>query len=506
MSQYILEARNIRKTFPGVVALDKVDFAVKQGEVHALVGENGAGKSTLMMVLGGVYTPDQGQVFINGREIYLKSPRDSMNNGIGIVFQELSLVPHLSVAENIFFNRQPVNKLGMVDKKKLNEQTREMLGRFNIKNISPAMLVRNLSIANQQVVEILKSMSESPRVIVLDEPTSSLTEIEVLQLFNNIRKLKSEGISFIYISHHLKEVFEIADTVTVLRDGEKVVTAPVSSVDEEYLISHMVGRAIQDIYGKRAEDAKLGKVVFSAKNLSRKGVFEDISFDVRAGEIVGFSGLVGAGRTELARSIFGADPLTGGEMMLDDKPFKARSSGAAIREKVGYMTEDRKTLGLFLDFDISQNLVANRLEAFTKRGIMCDDDMCYVSEQIVNDFGVVTSSIQKKVRELSGGNQQKVLLASWMSIDPKLLIVDEPTRGVDVGAKFEIYHLLRKMAREKQCGIVVISSDLPEILGLSDRIVVMKDGRVAGILDGQEATEKSVMSLAIGSGNGEKSV
>ncbi len=501
MSEYVLEARNISKSFPGVKALDGVDFAVRPGEVHALVGENGAGKSTLMMVLGGVYIPEEGQVFVDGKQAHFKTPRDSIDSGIGIVFQELSLVPHLSVAENIYFNRQPVGRFGIVDKKRLNKQAEEMLMRFQIRSISPTTLVRDLSIANQQVVEILKSMSEAPKVIVLDEPTSSLTEVEVKQLFHNIRRLKAEGISFIYISHHLNEVFEIADTVTVLRDGQHVVTAPISEANEDFLISHMVGRSIEDIYGKRDDKTTIGDVVFKADGLTRRGAFTDVTFDVREGEIVGFSGLVGAGRTEVARSIFGADPLDSGSMSLDGKPFMARTSGGAIQQHVGYMTEDRKTLGLYLDFDINQNLVANRLDHFTKHGMMCDDDMCYVSEQIVSDFGVVTSSINKKVRELSGGNQQKVLLASWMSIEPKLLFVDEPTRGVDVGAKCEIYQLLRKMAEEKRCGIVLISSDLPEVLGLSDRIVVMKDGRVAGILDGQTATEKSVMSLAIGSGS-----
>jgi len=503
LSEYILEARGIEKSFPGVKALDKVDFAVRRGEVHALVGENGAGKSTLMMVLGGVYVPEAGEVHVDGKAVRFRSPRDSIQSGIGIVFQELSLVPHLSVAENIYFNRQPVKLGGRIDRKRLQQLTTEMLARFGITHISPATLVRDLSIANQQVIEILKAMSEAPKIIVLDEPTSSLTEVEVARLFENIRRLQNEGISFVYISHHLNEVFEIADSVTVLRDGQKVVTAKVADVDEDFLISHMVGRSIENIYGSRAADAPLGEVIFRAENLTREGVFRDVSFDVREGEIVGFSGLVGAGRTEVARSIFGADPLTSGSMTLDGKPFCVNDCARAIKEKVGYMTEDRKTLGLFLDFDITQNFAANRLGGYVKHGMMCDGDLCFVSEQIVKDFRVVTSSIEKKVRELSGGNQQKVLLASWMSIDPKILFVDEPTRGVDVGAKWEIYQLLRNLAKEKRCGIVVISSDLPEILGLSDRIVVMKEGRVAGILDGSTATEKSVMKLAIGSGGEE---
>ena len=498
MSEYVLEARGIQKSFPGVRALDGVDFGVRPGEIHALVGENGAGKSTLMMVLGGIYQPDAGEILMDGQPMHFQSARDSIEHGIGIVFQELSLVQQLSVAENIYFNRQPVNRLGFVDRRRMNAAAEAMLARFNISNIKPTTLVRDLSIANQQVIEILKAMSEEPKVIVLDEPTSSLTEVEVAQLFENIRRLKKEGIAFIYISHHLSEIFEIADTVTVLRDGQKVITAAVKDVDEDFLISHMVGRAIDNIYGHRDADAPIGDVVFSAKGLTREGVFSDVSFDVREGEIIGFSGLVGAGRTEVGRAIFGADPLDTGEMTLEGKPYKAESSDKAIARGVGYMTEDRKDLGLYLSFDISRNIAANRLGAFTKNGFIQDALLRQDSENTVKEFGVVTPSIHKVIGQLSGGNQQKVLLAAWISIHPKLLIVDEPTRGVDVGAKCEIYQILRRMAKNLHCGIMMISSDLPEVLGLSDRIVVMKDGRMAGILDGPTATEKSVMSLAAG--------
>lgn len=500
MGEYVLQARGIVKSFPGVKALAGVDFKVRPGEVHALVGENGAGKSTLMMVLGGIYRPDAGEIYVEDRLAHFQTPRDSIESGIGIVFQELSLVPQLSVAENIYFNRQPVGPLGLVDYKKLNRGAAQMLKLFEIDDIQPTELVRNLPIASQQVVEILKAMSESPRVIVLDEPTSSLTEVEVKKLFENICKLKKQGIAFIYISHHLSEIFEIADTVTVLRDGKKVIDALVSDVDEDFLISHMVGRSIDNIYGRR--DCPVGGVVFTAKGLKREGVFEDVSFDVREGEIVGFSGLVGAGRTEVGRAIFGADRLTSGEMTLWGKPYFARSGDEAIRQGVGYMTEDRKSLGLYLNFDICQNMAANRLGAFARRGFMRDDELNSATERAVKDFGVVTPSVKKKISQLSGGNQQKVLLAEWLSIKPKLLIVDEPTRGVDVGAKFEIYQLIRDLAREQRCGVIMISSDLTEVLGVSDRIVVMKDGRVAGVLDAWTATEKSVMSLAAGSDSG----
>ena len=498
MSEIIFEARGIEKNFPGVKALDDVHFSLRRGEVHALVGENGAGKSTLMMVLGGIYQPDRGELFINGKKVQFNNPRESIKSGIGIVFQELSLVPQLSVAENIFYNRQPTNRMGLVNKKLLNQKTQEML--FDVNAFGPGDPVHKLSLANQQVVEILKAMSEHPQIIILDEPTSSLSETETRQLFKNVRKLKEQGISFIFVSHHLSEIFEIADTVTVLRDGQTVTSAKVSEIDEDFLISNMVGRSISNIYGKRSPDEKIGDVIFEAKGLTRKGVFEDVSFNVRKGEIVGFSGLVGAGRTEIGRAIFGADSLDSGEMYLMGKPLHIHSCDQAIRQGVAYMTEDRKGLGLYLAFNIRQNLAANRLWEFTSGGIVNDRRLDASAEETVKDFNVVTPSIRKTVNQLSGGNQQKVLLAEWMSIRPKLLIVDEPTRGVDVGAKCEIYKILRRMAAQNECGIIMISSDLPEVLGVSDRIIAMKDGRKVGELDGPTATEVSVMNLIAGSG------
>lgn len=500
MSEIIFEARGIEKNFPGVKALDDVHFSLRRGEVHALVGENGAGKSTLMMVLGGIYQPDRGELFINGKKVQFNNPRESIKSGIGIVFQELSLVPQLSVAENIFYNRQPTNRMGLVNKKLLNQKTQEMLDLFDVKAFGPGDPVHKLSLANQQVVEILKAMSEHPQIIILDEPTSSLSETETRQLFKNVRKLKEQGISFIFVSHHLSEIFEIADTVTVLRDGQTVTSAKVSEIDEDFLISNMVGRSISNIYGKRSPDEKIGDVIFEARGLTRKGVFEDVSFNVRKGEIVGFSGLVGAGRTEIGRAIFGADSLDSGEMYLMGKPLHIHSCDQAIRQGVAYMTEDRKGLGLYLAFNIRQNLAANRLWEFTSGGIVNDRRLDASAEETVKDFNVVTPSIRKTVNQLSGGNQQKVLLAEWMSIRPKLLIVDEPTRGVDVGAKCEIYKILRRMAAQNECGIIMISSDLPEVLGVSDRIIAMKDGRKVGELDGPTATEVSVMNLIAGSG------
>lgn len=501
MGEFLFEARGIEKSFPGVKALNNVNFTLREGEVRALVGENGAGKSTLMMVLGGVYQPEKGEMFIDGKQVHFNNPQESIDNGIGIVFQELSLIRQLSVAENIFYNRQPVNKLGFINKAELNRKAQEMLDLFEIKSFGPKTLVGNLSMANQQIVEILKAMSVNPRIIILDEPTSSLTDVEAQQLFRNVKRLKEKGMAFVFISHHLSEIFDIADTVTVLRDGQTVTNAEVKDIDEDFLITNMVGRSIENIYGERNKEDKIGEVIFEAKNLTRKGAFENVSFQVKKGEIVGLAGLVGAGRTEVGRAIFGADPLDAGQIVLEGKELKINSCDQAIKEGIGYMTEDRKGLGLYLEFSIKQNLVSNQLHKFTHNGMINDKKIAGEADRVIKEYGVATPSAKKAIGELSGGNQQKVLLAEWMSINPRLLIVDEPTRGVDVGAKCEIYKILRKMAGQNNCGIIMISSDLPEVLGVSDRIIIMKDGKISGEIDGKVATEVNVMSLAAGSGN-----
>lgn len=502
---YILQAKGIVKTFPGVRALSCVDLNVRKGEVHALVGENGAGKSTLMLTLGGVYRPDEGEIFIEGEKVHFNSPQDANLQGISVVYQELSLVPNLSVAENIFANRQPTNAINFIQTKQLYQQTREMLSMFGIDYIRPETLVKDLSIANQQVVEILKAMSFDPKVLILDEPTSSLTEVEVKQLFKNIRTLKNKGISFIYISHHLHEIFEIADTVTVLRDGEFVCEADIREIDEDFLVTKMVGRKIENIYGRRAEDAVMGDVLFEARNLSRAGVFENIDFKVRRGEIVGFAGLVGAGRTEVGRAVFGAEPAETGEIFLDGRKLAIRNSMEAIQNGIGYMSEDRKTQGLYLDFSVKNNLIANHLKDFSRNGFIREKLVEENGHACVDSFCVVTPGVDQRVGNLSGGNQQKVLLGAWFGIKPRLLIVDEPTRGVDVGAKSDIYQLLRDLAKTG-VGIVMISSDLPEVLGVSDRIIVMREGKIAGELSRDAATEENVIALAAGVQNNRKGV
>ena len=494
-----MDVRSIVKTFPGVQALDGVDLKVKRGEVHALVGENGAGKSTLMLVLGGVYKPDKGEIFLEGKKVQFETPSEANINGISIVYQELSLVQNMSVAENIFANRQPVNKFNLIKSKELMEKTSEILSLFNMQNLRPDTLVKDLSVANQQVIEILKAMSFNPKVLILDEPTSSLTEVEVKQLFQNIRILKERGITFIYISHHLSEIFDIADTVTVLRDGKHVCDAVVKDIDEEFLITKMVGRTIGNIYGRRSLKDQIGEEVFRAENLTKKDVFQDVNFSVRKGEIVGFAGLVGAGRTEIGRAIFGAEPFDSGNVYLEGKKVNAANTHQAITRRIGYMTEDRKSQGLYLNSSLLTNLISNRLYDFTKNGFIAEKRTVDNACENIKDFRIITPDIYQLVGNLSGGNQQKVLLSIWFGIKPKFLIVDEPTRGVDIGAKSEIYILLRKLAASG-VAIMMISSDLSEILGVSDRIFVVKDGRIAGVLNQAEAAEDKVIALAAGSG------
>jgi ABC-type sugar transport system ATPase subunit len=494
----ILEVKNITKTFLSVKALDRVNFQLEKGTVHALVGENGAGKSTLMMILGGVYKPDAGDIILEGESVSFESAYEANMKGISVVYQELSLVPHLSIAENIFAHRQPVKAFNLINWTQLQMQTRELLKKFELEHLNPRTLVSHLTIAKRQVVEILKAMSVHPKILILDEPTSSLTEVETKELFQNIRKLKQEGISIIYISHHLPEIFEIADTITVLRDGRHICDANVAEIDEDFLISNMVGRKIGNIYGQRDPGSSIGEVLFEAKNLTKAGDFEEISFSVRKGEIVGFSGLVGAGRTELGRTIFGAETVTSGEMVLHGETINITDTKHAIELGIGYLTEDRKEQGLYLEFELQDNLVANHLQDFSSnQGFLKPKEIEAFANKSVDNFNIVTPGVRQIVHNLSGGNQQKVLIAAWFGIEPQLLIVDEPTRGVDVGAKNDIYKLLRSFAA-KGVGIMLISSDLPEIIGMCDRVYVMRAGRVVGELDQTQLTEEAVISLATG--------
>ncbi len=492
-SENILEVQDITKTFPGVRALDSVDWSLKRGEIHALVGENGAGKSTLMHILGGVIQPDSGEIFIDGEIVKFSNPHSAALHGIAIVFQELSVLENLSVAENIFANRQPANLINIINRRSLYEQSSKILQLFNL-DIDASVLLREISPDQHQVIEILKAISQNVKVLILDEPTSSLSSEHVKVLFKIIRKLKQDGISIIYISHHLREVFEIADTVTILRDGRKVDTCPVSSVTEEDLVRKMVGREITDMYGSPL--APPLDECFRIENASRAGVFKNISFSILKGQIVGLAGLSGAGRTALARSIFGIEPIDTGSIFMQGKPVKISSPTMAIRNRIAYITEDRKEQGLFLDMTIRENCVAPSLNCFTERyGLIDENAVSDFAEYYRINLNIVTPDIRQKVANLSGGNQQKVLLSMWMGIKPLLLIVDEPTKGIDVGAKNEIYRLLRQLAAEG-VAILLISSDLLEILGLSDRILVIRTGSIVAEFTRQQATEENIIAAA----------
>ncbi|MCY3023244.1 MAG: sugar ABC transporter ATP-binding protein [Planctomycetota bacterium] len=491
----VLELRDVVKTFPGVRALDKARFELRRGEVHALVGENGAGKSTLMNIVAGVFQPDEGAMLLDGRAVRFANPHQAARHGIGVVFQELSLVPNLTVAENIFANRQPVSTADLIDWRRLYADTEQLLQLFEL-DVRPTALLKNLSVAQQQVVEILKALSLRPAVVILDEPTSSLTAIETRLLFENIRRLKQGGTAFIYISHHLQEIFQIADRVTVMRDGQYVDTCDVSAVTEDVLVRKMVGRELQNVYGRR--ESPVGEVCFRAENAGRGEDFAGVSFALREGEILGLAGLVGAGRTELGRAIFGVEPLDRGALYLRGERVRVRSPREAIRHRIGYQTEDRKLQGLFLRMTIRDNCAAPSLPRFAgQAGLIDEAALSAFADASRGKFNIVCTGIRQQAATLSGGNQQKVLLAMWVGIEPHVLIVDEPTRGVDVGARSEIYRLLRELAATG-VGIIMISSDLQEILGLSDRILVMRNGRLVAEFVNEQATEEKIIAAATG--------
>jgi len=494
-SEPLLDARGIVRQFPGVRALDGVDFSVAAGEVHALVGENGAGKTTLMAVLGGVEQPDAGRILLAGQEIKFPSARAAALAGIAVVHQELGLADDLSIAENILANRQPVSRWGLIERGALLATAREQLRRFEW-DIDPRTLVRQLGPAERQVVEILKALAQEPRVLILDEPTSSLTAREKPALFRNVRALRQRGGACVYITHHLPEVFELADRVTVLRDGRLVDCLPVGGLSERDIVHRMVGRPISDLYGERV--GNVGDVRLRVTGASRPGAFHDISFEVRAGEIVGFAGLAGAGRTELARSLFGADPLARGHIEVDGRTVHPRCPAEAIAHGIGYLSESRAEDGLFLDMPIRDNCAAVSLARFAGTLDLLDERKIDANaDEARRRFGISTPDLRRHVRALSGGNQQKTLFAMWAGIAPKVLLADEPTRGVDVGARSDIYRHLRELASDGTA-IVLISSDLPEVIGMSDRVLVMRSGRIAGEFDRSEAQEQAIVACAAG--------
>ena len=494
-----LSGTRITKTFPGVLALDDVNLEICSGEVHAIVGENGAGKSTLMQVFGGVYQPESGRVSVGGTPTRMLSPQDAKNRGVQLVYQELSLSPKLTVAENVFANRQPIGWFGLVRQREMERQTAEVLELygFSASGIRPQDIVADLPIGKQQLVEIVKAVSADPKVLILDEPTSSLSSVDIAHLYSAIRTLKARGVAIVYISHHLSEVFQIADRVTVMKDGKVVATADIGDVDEAWIVKNMVGREIGDLYRAGERSAPTSEPLLAVDRLSSQASFWDVSFSVGRGEIIGVAGLVGAGRTELGRAIAGFEHITRGHVEIGGTRLPPHDPMGAMRAGVVYVTEDRRVDGLFTASSIWENLAVHEVALERTLGFLNPTSLRSKARHIIEKFTIVTPSEDQLVSRLSGGNQQKVLLAGWLSLHPKLLIVDEPTRGVDVGAKEEVYRLLRSLATEG-VGIIMISSDLLEILGLSDRILVMRSGRIAGLLDRNRATEERIIALATG--------
>jgi ribose transport system ATP-binding protein len=490
----LLEASGISKQFPGTLALDNVQLDLLPGEIHAVVGENGAGKSTLMKILSGVYTADRGEIRFEGQPIAPSNPREALALGIAIVHQELSLVPPLTVAENIYPGRLPKNALGFVKFGQLYRQSAEIFRRLNM-NIDPHTLVSDLSIAKQQMVEIAKALSMDAKVLILDEPTSALTEREVDILFDLLRRLAAQGVGILYISHKLDEIFALTDRVTVLRDGKYIGTVKTGDVTIDQIIRMMVGRELGHMFPDkgRVEPQPLLEV----RDLRLPGASTSNNFALRAGEVVGFAGLIGSGRTELARAIFGADARESGQIFLEGKPVTIDTPSQAIRHHIGYLPEDRKAAGLFLEMSLKFNIESANRQAVTSGGFIDPGKERALAMEYIEQLNIATSGPDQEVRRLSGGNQQKALVAKWLAIKPMVLIVDEPTRGVDVGAKSEIHHLLRRLA-DSGVAVMMISSELPEILGMSDRVLVMHEGTIVAEIPGSEATEEKIMQYASG--------
>ncbi|MEJ8824105.1 sugar ABC transporter ATP-binding protein [Variovorax humicola] len=491
----IVVIRNLSKSFPGVRALDRAQFELLPGEVHALMGENGAGKSTLMKVLAGVYRKDEGEILVDGQAVDVESPRAAQALGIGIVHQELNLMNHLSAAQNIFIGREPRGRFGMfLDEPALNAKAETIFQRLRLQ-LDPRTLVGDLTVAKQQMVEIAKALSFDSRVLIMDEPTAALNNAEIEELFRVVRQLRGEGVGVVYISHKMDELRQIADRVTIMRDGQYIATVPMATTPMASIISMMVGRELsQEV--PDIPDTSGNPIVLTVRGLKRGVAIKDVAFTLRKGEILGFAGLMGAGRTEVARAVFGADAIDAGEIEVHGKRVTIRSPQDAVGHGIGYLSEDRKHFGLATGLDVETNVVLSSLQRFTNAGMFLDQAAIEkTAKDYVRQLSIKTPSVQQLVRLLSGGNQQKIVIAKWLLRDCDILFFDEPTRGIDVGAKSEIYKLLHALAAQGKA-IVMISSELPEVLRMSHRILVMCEGRVTGELKASEATQEKIMHLA----------
>ena len=489
----VLSISGIRKEFPGVLALDDVQLRIRPGTVHALMGENGAGKSTLMKIIAGVYQPDAGEIRLRGQVVALKSPLDALEQGISMIHQELALMNWMTVAENIWIRREPKNRFGLIDHAKMAQMTADLFARLNI-GLDPNAQVSDLTVAQKQMVEIAKAVSHNSDVLIMDEPTSALTEREVDHLFAIIRDLRARGIGIVYITHKMNELFEIADEFTVFRDGKYVGTHNASDVTRDDIIRMMVGREITNMFPK--VDCPIGDTILEVRNLTLPGVFHDVSFELRRGEILGLAGLVGSKRSNVAEALFGVHPAESGEILIDGKPVTIATPAQAMAHGMAFLTEDRKETGCFLTLDCLENIQSALItRSHVKNGFVQQREVNRLAEDMARTLRVKTPNLQETVENLSGGNQQKLLIARWLLTKPRILILDEPTRGIDVGAKSEIHRLITELAAQG-VAVLMISSELPEVLGMSDRIMVMHEGHVSGFLDRADADQVKIMSLA----------
>lgn len=493
LNNKLLIMKSIEKSFPGVKALQNAYLELEKGEVNVILGENGAGKSTLMKILTGVYSKDSGEIFLNGEKIEVKTPKEAEKYGISIIYQEFNLLPHLRVSENIFITRLPKNSFGIVDEKKLFENTEKILKKLNL-NINPNEIVANLSVAQQQMVEIAKALSVNCQILIMDEPTAALTESEINDLFKVIKDLKEKGVGIIYISHRMEELKHIANKVTIMRDGQYINTLNFKDTTLDEMISLMVGRSLENQFPKRKKN--IGEVILEIKELSKRGKFKDVSFQLKKGEILGFSGLMGAGRTEVARAIFGADLIDSGEIILEGKKLNIKTPRDAIKEGIAYLTEDRKKDGLLLNLSVEDNIMVSNPNSYSNNMKICNfnksKELC---EKFIKSMNIKTPNLKQEIKNLSGGNQQKAIIARWLCEEKKILMIDEPTRGIDVGAKREVYLLMNQLV-EEGVSIIMISSELPEVLGMSDRVLIMREGRVTGILPVEELNQEKIMYYA----------
>jgi inositol transport system ATP-binding protein len=492
MSKFIVEMKGITKRFPGVLALNDVKLNLRAGTVHSLMGENGAGKSTLMKILAGVYTLDEGQILIDGKPVSITDPRSGLDNGIAMIHQELSFIPELSAAENIYLGRELRNRAGLVSKHLMAEEAQKVFDRWGIK-IKSTSLMRDLSVAQAQMVEIAKAIAFDARIIIMDEPTSAITDREVAALHAIIAQLRASGTAIIYITHKMDEVFAISDEITIFRDGTWVATELAKDMTRDSLISLMVGRELTALFPK--SEAKIGEVVLEVKNLNRGRQVKDVSFSVKRGEILGFAGLMGSGRTEVLETLFGIYAAESGTIKVKGKEVKIREPHQAIAAGIGLLTEDRKKTGIMGVLSVRDNMAVAALSKFTFGGILRKPMIEKQCEDQRQALSLKTPSLNQQIQNLSGGNQQKVLLSRWLLTDPDILIIDEPTRGIDVGAKSEIHRLMSELAKQGKA-IIMVSSEMPEILGMSDRVVVMCEGRLVGEVSRKDATQENIMELA----------